>query len=238
MSFDDFSSQDLLATITSAFDLASSSSSLEEKSLEGNLRNQSSSNDSMPRDDRGEKMEKEDLPSFGQVYSSTNPSYLCYPQTQNTNNFYHPSDGKYHQMTHLSTETGYSGQEVDLQECFSGNSTGVSLSNENDYWNETTANPFPQAFNTNSGITSSKNSCLSRRRTSSASTTKSSKRIENKQMEQLKLRYNRTLSFLKEANLYDVTMKAADLIRRNTLIQLEIDQLRNDISSYFASGFA
>jgi len=31
-------------------------------------------------------------------------------------------------------------------------STGVSLPNENDYWNETTANPFPQAFNTNSGI--------------------------------------------------------------------------------------
>lgn len=240
MSFDEYSSNDLLASITSAFDLGSSPS--DEKPV---AQNNSRSSGHLKAEVSKEAMDqhncsmesltgaKEDLPSFGQVYSTSNPSYLCFPpETLHNNNLYRqPSqEGKYHQMG-LASETCYSGQEIHIPmnptDCFP-TSNSVTLNN---FWpNDIVYNPLPNA---------ARNSfSSSRRRTSSSSTStrSSTKRSDSKQLEDLKLRYNRTLSFLKESDLYDVTMKAADLFRRNALLEIEIDQLRSEMSNYFSAG--
>lgn len=251
MSFEDYSSNDLLASITSAFDLASSSSPAEKAPEDESTTNQDNQPKKQVRKSCSTKdtMSEEncldfsghhrDLPSFGEVYTSSNSPYVCYPPDSVQNNThsrqsssqrydYCPDVSKYHQMTlvsPLAEGACFSSQDVTAVDCFPvSSSTPASSTNVNSFW--TSDNVI---YNASQGSSSS------RRRTSSSS--RSSKRSESKQLEELKLRYNRTLCFLKECNLYDITMKAADMMRRNSHLQMEIDQLRNDIACYF-SGYA
>ena len=47
----------------------------------------------------------------------------------------------------------------------------------------------------------------------------------------LKQRYNQTLCFLKQADLYDLTMKVAEFLKKNSQLQLEIESLRAECAN-------
>lgn len=48
-------------------------------------------------------------------------------------------------------------------------------------------------------------------------------------------RYLKTVEFLKSSNLFDITMRTAELMKRNHALQLEMDSLKNDVSQFLSS---
>lgn len=63
------------------------------------------------------------------------------------------------------------------------------------------------------------------------STGKDSRRKEwSKEQQIVKQRYNQTLSFLKKTELYDLTMKVGDFVKRNNQLEKEIESLRLECS--------
>lgn len=48
--------------------------------------------------------------------------------------------------------------------------------------------------------------------------------------DQRKLRYLRTVEFLKKSNLFELTMKTADLLKRNHVVQKEIETLKEEVA--------
>lgn len=221
MSFEEYQPHDLLASITSAFDLAAATTSTTTSETNGKDPSPYHPSSSMREEDTVARHEDNPrdtsaylyhhsasnsyLPSFGQVYSSP-------PHSQQ------PQDAV-HQVVQRSSIEYFSGQDV------------VShLANEGCYSYPTGTPPW-SSFPGNSASyhdTTSSNVVSSTITQPAPNTRKSrsGKRGDvSRKLQELKLKYNRTLSFLKETDLYDVTMKAADILTRNHRLQAEIDRL-------------
>ncbi|KAI1287712.1 hypothetical protein HDE_09997 [Halotydeus destructor] len=54
-------------------------------------------------------------------------------------------------------------------------------------------------------------------------------------VERRRVRYLKTVDFLKSSNLFEVTMKTADLLKKNYALQKELEKLKNEVSHFLSS---
>lgn len=209
-SSENFQSNDILATITSAFDIKAN---YEDKRESNGVSTVSLSSDVLSRPHH---LPIRPVPNvFG---CDGDPSGSCCLDDVHRNSFckeasFSPTNPKLYQH-HVSTQRA--APEALMLHPVPSHVSSFSNPETCQFWNDPSNGQYDTSLRNNTCIRDNRRKDISK----------------EQQIE--KLRYTQTLNFLKRTGLYDLTMRLAGLLQSNSMLQAEIDSLRSENTNGFS----